>query len=330
MRKLFKLLVLAGLIGGGWYFWNNYQILGLGNVEIKPRSPQSADGSTFLGGAPAPLAPQQQATLRIASVNLRPLDQQKLAKPHIVGRLVQILRAFDVVAIQGVIARNQSPLVFLVEQVNTDGLHYDFAVLPQVGTEPLEEYSALVFNRATVDIDRTTLCQVEDPARRFHHAPLMASFRARGPAPAEAFTFTIVSVDTDPNQATVEMQLLDDVYRAVRDDGRSEDDVILLGYLASADQPPAELIQIANMTPAVSSLPTTTRGTRLSENIFFDCRATNEFSGRSGVMDLIRQFNLAPREAVEVSDHLPVWAEFSIYEGGQAGHIAAQPTVTTR
>jgi hypothetical protein len=26
--------------------------------------------------------------------------------------------------------------------------------------------------------------------------------------------------------------------------------------------------------------------------------------------------------AMEVSEHLPVWAEFSVYEGGQAGHAA--------
>ena len=30
-------------------------------------------------------------------------------------------------------------------------------------------------------------------------------------------------------------------------------------------------------------------------------------------------------EALEVSDHLPVWAEFTIYEGGQAGRIATRP-----
>jgi hypothetical protein len=55
----------------------------------------------------------------------------------------------------------------------------------------------------------------------------------------------------------------------------------------------------------------------------FDRRATAEFTGRSGVDDLIREFDLSMREAVETSDHLPVWAEFSVYEGGQAGHVAS-------
>ncbi len=330
MRRLFNLVVLAGLVGGGWYFWNHYQIQGIENLKIRPRSAQvSTESRASTDNLPA-ANPKLRPTLRIASVNLRPLDQTKLGRAHVVGRLVEILRAFDVVAIQGVIARNQSPLIFLVERINADGLHYDFATAPQVGTETVEQYSAMVFNRTTVEVDRSTVCQLDDPARRFRRPPLIASFRARGPVANEAFTFTVVNVDTDPNQATVELALLDEVFRAVRDDGRGEDDVLLVGYLASADQPLGQLFRIPNITPAITSLPTTTRGTAVSENVFFDSRASNEFTGRSGVMDLMRQFNLSAREAVEVSDHLPVWAEFSVYEGGQSGHIAAQPAPVTR
>ena len=35
---------------------------------------------------------------------------------------------------------------------------------------------------------------------------------------------------------------------------------------------------------------------------------------------MMREFELTMPEALEVSEHLPVWAEFSVYEGGQAGH----------
>jgi hypothetical protein len=33
---------------------------------------------------------------------------------------------------------------------------------------------------------------------------------------------------------------------------------------------------------------------------------------------------LTPQQALEVSDHLPVWAEFSAYEGFGGGPIADQ------
>ncbi len=60
----------------------------------------------------------------------------------------------------------------------------------------------------------------------------------------------------------------------------------------------------------------------MADNILFDSQATTEFVGRSGVLDLVREFDLTIRQAIEVSDHLPVWAEFSSYEGGQVGRIA--------
>ncbi len=34
-------------------------------------------------------------------------------------------------------------------------------------------------------------------------------------------------------------------------------------------------------------------------------------------------------EAQEVSEHLPIWAEFSVYEGGQAGHAERDANIAT-
>ena len=44
----------------------------------------------------------------------------------------------------------------------------------------------------------------------------------------------------------------------------------------------------------------------------------------------LREFNLTLDQAIEISDHFPIWAEFSIYEGGQPGHVAARPGTATR
>ncbi|NUQ61624.1 MAG: endonuclease/exonuclease/phosphatase [Pirellulales bacterium] len=332
--KLLNLVGLAALIAGGYFFYNHFQIQGIENLKIKPKNVR-LDGPSQPGAAenPVPVAAGaggERAAIRVASINLRPLDQDKLGKAHVVGRLAEMIRGFDVIAIQGIVARNQSPVVYLVEQVNAAGRHYDFATSANVGTEPVQEYTGILFDRATVEIDRTTICLVEDPSGRIRHEPLVASFRARGPAPTEAFTFSLVSVDVDPGQAATELDLMDDVFRAVRDDGRGEDDVILVGYLNADDQHLGQLAEVPNITWAISGLPTTTRGTRLSQNILFEARATNEFSGRSGVMDLMRQFNLSLRDAVEISDHLPVWAEFSVYEAGQAGHIVASGGMAAR
>jgi hypothetical protein len=43
------------------------------------------------------------------------------------------------------------------------------------------------------------------------------------------------------------------------------------------------------------------------------------------VFDFLREFNLTREQATAVSDHLPLWAEFSVYEGGRAGPVATRP-----
>ncbi len=45
----------------------------------------------------------------------------------------------------------------------------------------------------------------------------------------------------------------------------------------------------------------------------------------AGVLDVVREFNLTQEQALKVSDHLPIWAEFSVYEGGRPGTVAARP-----
>ena len=50
---------------------------------------------------------------------------------------------------------------------------------------------------------------------------------------------------------------------------------------------------------------------------------TAEFTGRWGVFDVGRMFNLSPDQVQQVSDHLPVWAEFSAYEAAAPGRVGA-------
>jgi hypothetical protein len=61
------------------------------------------------------------------------------------------------------------------------------------------------------------------------------------------------------------------------------------------------------------------------DNLIFQSQATSEFTGRWGVYDLQRVYGLSREEALKVSDHLPVWAEFGIWEGASQGRYANRP-----
>ena len=170
-------------------------------------------------------------------------------------------------------------------------------------------------------MDRTTVHFVEDRLGRLRIKPLVGSFRVHGPDATEAFTFTLLNVEADPDHAAADMDVMAEAFRAVRDDGRGEDDIILLGDLENDDRHLGQLDKLLGVTALVSGVPTTVRGANLLDNILLDRRATSEFTGRVEVVDVMREFQLTMPAAQEVSEHLPVWAEFSVYEGGQAGRV---------
>jgi hypothetical protein len=181
--------------------------------------------------------------------------------------------------------------------------------------------TAFFFDAAVVEVDHATLYSVEAPPGTFHVPPFVAEFRVRGPPPKEAFTFTLVSVLTDPPGSIDDVNILADVFHAVAKNSHGEDDIIMLGDFEADPDHFERLANVPGLMAAITGTTTTIRGTRLTDNILFDSRATVEYTGRSGVLDMVRELDLTPQEALEISSHLPVWAEFSAYENGQASHV---------
>jgi len=306
LGRIVLLLVLL-VVGGGVYLYFNYE------VDLKPR--------TGLPWEPEPEQPPSRM-MRIATFSLGQLDDVKLGRRVGSGSvgdvLARVISQFDVVAVQDIRSGNLGVLRRLIQQINADGKRYTFAVCPTVQIEPVDGYSAFVFNQATVEIDGTegfTARSVEDPAGRFHRKPLVALFRAKGPEPLEAFTFRLINVHVAPERAAVELDLLDDVYQAVRENWPEEDDVIMLGDFGVPGEE-GRLKELPGIASSVAVEATSYLTFRPIDHILYDRRATTEFTGQSAVLDLMREFKMTIQQAQVVSHHLPVWAEFSPYEGG--------------
>jgi deoxyribonuclease-1-like protein len=326
MQRVIAAAVLAALVFGGWQFFQKYQFKGLDNVRIEPRAGAGSAGST---GAAGHAVADYGGAIKIASFNIQIFGRSKIAQRRVVDVLCDVVRRFDVVAIQEVRANTDDILPRFIESINSGGRKYDYLIGPRLGRTSSKEQYAFVYDTATIEVDRTAMYTVEDRADLLHREPLVASFRVRGPPPSEAFTFTLVNVHTDPDEVPQEVAALAQVYQAVRNDGRGEDDVILAGDLNADEQNFGPLGQVPNITWAISGVPTNTRGNRTYDNILFHRAATSEFTGLSGVVDLMRDYQLTLDAALEVSDHLPVWAQFSVLEGGQPGRVAERSDART-
>ena len=348
MRKLIAIIVLVGISGGVCYLLSAYEIKRVDGQIVIRRQGQQAGAKTGEASLPAvaasiddslPPRNPNQKSLRIASFNLEGFGACKLSAMHTAARLARLLEGFDIVAVQDIRSAHVGPLRELIDTINARvdarvdtrtnvGGHFDFAVAPEIGRSAVDNFNAFIFDRSTIELDRFKLCSVVDPSGSMRCLPLVGIFRARSPQAHEAFTFILVNVHVDYDRDTAELNLMDDVYRAVRAANPKEDDVILLGNFETDRRRPGGLARIPNAGWALESTVSTVRGDRLADNLVFDRHATSEFTGRANVVDVVRALNITSIEAMELSGHLPVWAEFSVFEGGQAGNIAEKAGAT--
>ncbi len=325
MRGPLVLLVLLAIIaGGGFLLHQTYEIQ------------QTQSGWTVTRRATrSSLVPDQPPvrsgpTIRIASFNIQVFGQSKLEKPYVMEKLAEVVRQFDVVAIQEIRSRNQDVIPQFVELINAPGRHYDYVIGPRLGRTTSKEQYAFVFDKQTVEVDRNQLYTIDDPDDLLHRPPLVGWFRTRGPPEEAAFTFSLVNIHTDPDEVKSELGVLENVVRAVHADGRQEDDIIILGDFNADHRMIIQSLSAVGVTCAIQGVPTNLRRTAEYDNLVFQDMATDEFTGRVGVIDFLRQYNLTLDAAAEISDHFPVFAEFSVHEGGQPGRIANKADGTRR
>jgi deoxyribonuclease-1-like protein len=321
------LIILAAV--GSWFFFNDVShdsaVVGGGNIAFRRSGAADAAHTSSLVGSRRP-----EGVIRLATFDLDKFDRQKASRDEIIDVMAQIIRQFDVVALQEVTSQEHHVIPRLVDAINGPTNHYDFVLGPHVGRFDSKEQYAYIYDRRRVDLDRYELYTIKDPDDLIHSEPLVAWFRARGVSTNDAFTFSLVNMHTDPTDGETEREngLLRSIFESVRNDRRGEDDVILLGNF---QVPATELRKSARMPSAVfvvSESPTDPAHQVQRDNIIFDSMATVEFTGRSGVVDFLRKLNLTVDQARSISNHLPVWAEFSVYEGADRRRMATRPQET--
>jgi deoxyribonuclease-1-like protein len=277
----------------------------------------------WLGGvaAAAPAAKPWDGVL-VASFNIQVFGESKMAKRNVVEVLARVVRTFDIVAIQEVRAKSDAIVPEFVRAVNADGSRYHYVIGPRQGRTVSKEQYAFVYDTDRIEVDPSSVGIVPDPGGRLHRPPMHARFRTRV-IPAEmAFTFWLVDIHTDPDEVPQELDALADVFRAMQAARPDEDDVIVLGDLNAGPPQFGAFQRIPGIGWAVTGVTTNTRRSKTYDNLVFARPATSEYLGVWGVMDLQSTFGLPLEQALEVSDHNPVWGAFYPCEARPAGGAA--------
>ncbi len=300
-----------------------YRSPGNWNASTNPSYQSTTTGNNIQ----PPGQPNSGPVIRIASFNVESLGNAKAAKQYVMVRLADIVRKFDVVALQEIRSTNDYLIPDFLQLVNNPGgnlpqRRYDHVIGPRVGRTTNQEQFLYLFDTDRIVVDRQSVYTISDPDDLLFAEPLVATFTTREVNPDEAFTFTVVNNRTDPMRVKEELDALAEVYRVVRRSARQEDDVILVGDFHADDRHLSRLGQLPGIFPTIAGVWTNTRQDNQYDNVLIHQPSTTEYTGRSGVFDVMRNYNLTEQQALEISDHFPVWAEFSIYERDYAGRVA--------
>lgn len=276
----------------------------------------------------APPSTKPENLITIASFNIQFFGTAKASSEDVMADLVSICKRFDVIAVQEVRSPESRPVEKLVEFINADGAQYASTVGRPLGrseSPDQHEQYAYIYDSTRVRLDEDRVYIMNDDEDRMHREPMVASFVAipTGVEDRRPFSFTLINVHTDPAHVASgsgrenELDVLGDVYANVRNWEYSrygEDDFILLGNLNAPADRLGRLGRIPGLTSVARSHPTDTAGTVTRDHILVDLNTTGEFTREAGVLDYVGDLGLSEQQAVRISDHRPVWAQFSSFE----------------
>ncbi|MDZ4851609.1 MAG: endonuclease/exonuclease/phosphatase family protein [Pirellulaceae bacterium] len=262
------------------------------------------------------LPARAQETVLVASFNIQVFGESKMNDRWVMEHLAEVIRQFDVVAIQEVRAKDQSILQTLVNFVNANGGRYDYLIGPRLGRSVSKEQYAYVYDSSRIITSNEYTYTLNDDIDALHREPLIARFVVRTSLTANPWTFSLVNLHTDPDEAVQEVDAMGGILREIRNfefmSGR-EDDVILLGDLNAGPEKMSKLQTLAGCRPLLNE-PTNVRENAVYDNIIIDPGTNLEFTGNAGVLKLRTLFNISEEDALKLSDHNPVWAEFLVEE----------------
>lgn len=262
----------------------------------------------LVGAGPA--SSQQDTSHRIASFNIRDFGPTKAAQPAILNYLAEVVRHFDIVAVQEISdVRETVPRIFL-EAINAIGAHYQVLLSERTGKQPddrtSQEQYAFYFNAdRVVALDLGALF---DDSRndRFQREPFTALFGLIG----SNLTLTITQVHTRPESALHEVDALFEVYEDVGRRYPSERNHLIVGdFNASCSYAsPQQLRSLQIRGPSFRWIVPDTADTTVSpttrcayDRIVANSALRTRFA-RWGVADWFTD--------PAISDHWPVWVSF--------------------
>ncbi|WP_300669863.1 endonuclease/exonuclease/phosphatase family protein [Desulfoluna sp.] len=251
--------------------------------------------------------------LTIANFNIQVFGRSKAGKPEVMETLGAIISQFDVVAIQEIRDKSGQAIKALEKEVDALGQDYQVVLGPRLGRTASKEQYAFMYRSETLEYLRS---YTYDDSRedRFHRDPFIARFKAKH----GNFSFVLITLHTDPDEATAEINALPEVVADARAHFPEEPHLLILGDLnADCAYYDEDDTSSALRSPNYRWLITNAMDTNLAastctyDRIIITAETAPYAPDKAKVFRFDQAFGLSPKQAKAVSDHYPVYGTFT-------------------
>ncbi len=252
--------------------------------------------------------------IKVAAFNIQVFGRTKRDKPEVMNVLAHIVREFDVVLVQEIRDSSETTAPFFLETINAlEGPDYAFIRSERLGRTTSKEAYAYFYNTETIQYLSESAFVFNDTGDVFEREPYVASFVSG------EFDFTLIGIHTKPDDAYNEIGNLTVVFDLVRGMGDERDIMVLGDFNAdgsyfdeeSMDNP---LMASEYVWVVGNDIDTMTKtGWTYDRLVMTNYTFSSEYIADSTDVFYFDQiYGLNQTYTEEVSDHFPVYAEFSI------------------
>ncbi|CAH2316509.1 Deoxyribonuclease I [Pelobates cultripes] len=267
---------------------------------------------------------------KIAAFNIERFDSPKVEDTTVLNLLIQILRRYELIAVQEVMNSNDSAIKRLVQELNlATGLPYNLLISDHLGRGSYREKYVYIYREDI--LKPTEWYHYDDGCENcgtdsFLREPFVARFTS---LTTELKDFVLATIHTSPDYAMLEVDALYDVWEDAKQRLRTEN-ILILGdfnsdcsYVSSRHWPMIRLRQDKNLQWLIGEGADTTVST--NNNCAYDRFVVSGTGLKNAVIpgtarpfNLQVEYGLTYAEAKAASDHYPIELELrkdGLYNG---------------
>jgi len=262
-------------------------------------------------------ADSENHDLTIATFNLGIFGPTKSSKPEVVDAIANIVRMYDIVALQEIKDVSGKAPQVLIDAVRSKGGNWRMELSPRSGLQTddgrSQEQYAFIYNGDKIDLSGDARLFDDEPRDLFQREPFVARFRhIKG-----NFSFVMINIHTKPGRIE-EIGSLNDVYWWALFEFFGDDNFVILGdlnagcdYASPGDLDRMEIRGDNFLWITPDGADTNFSDSRCAyDRIIVNTEMATRFKGDQGV-------NKESVSSREISDHLPVWAKFQLKGKGK-------------